>query len=108
MQVNTMTLQHRQGDNTNMQVYWLKITTVKQHGDIITREVEVYGRIALIPMGPRRYPEYIILKYIGQTGGQAMDASTKDQTKTNYELLQLGSEELSIVCLPLSPRIAPG
>ena len=60
--------------------------------------MEVYGRIAFIPMGPRGYPEYQILKYNGQTGGLALDASTKDQTKTNYELLQLGLEESSIVC----------
>lgn len=59
-------------------------------------------------MGPRGYPEYQVLKYNGQTGGLAIDASTKDQTKTNHELLQLGLEESSIVCLPLSLRIAPG
>ena len=62
--------------------------------------MEVYGRIAFIPMGPRGYPEYQILKYNGQTGGLALDASTKDQTKTNYELLQLGLEESKLSVYP--------
>lgn len=33
---------------------------------LLLREVEVYGRIAFIPMGPREYPEYQIFTNFGK------------------------------------------